>query len=114
MRYRKLAIDRDYVFGHGANDFYIDRPETVGQAVLTRLGLTQGEWFLDTTIGTPYNSQVIGKGTAATYDLAIKEVINNTAGVKQIDKYYSYVSPSRVARVVAVIDTVYGSMAVMA
>ena len=54
MRYRKLDAAGDFVFGHGAADYHRDSPEAVAQAVLTRLKLHRGEWFLDRSEGTPY------------------------------------------------------------
>jgi hypothetical protein len=55
MRYRKLDANGDYTFGGGSNDFLVNTPETVAQAVMTRLNLLQGEWFLDTTAGMPWS-----------------------------------------------------------
>jgi hypothetical protein len=72
MIYRKLDADGDYTFGLQGGNFYKNNPEAVGQAVKTRLSLIQGEWFLDTNAGTPYNSQILGAGTVGTYDHAIQ------------------------------------------
>ena len=53
MKYRKLTENGDYAFGRGGADMHADTPEAVGQAVLTRLRLFAGEWFVDLKEGTP-------------------------------------------------------------
>jgi hypothetical protein len=109
MIYRKLDADGDYTFGLQSGNFFKNSPEAVAQAVKTRLGLIEGEWFLDTSAGTPYNSQILGAGTVGSYDQAIQEVIAGTAGVQSIDEYSSYVDPTtRAATVNCTITTIYG------
>lgn len=109
MRYRALDENGDYSFGNGSANFLVDSPDAVAQLVLTRLKLWTGEWFLDTTEGTPYKTQVLGKGTNATRDIAIQERILDTQGVKGIVDYASIVDPStRAFTVAATIDTIYG------
>ena len=109
MSYRKLDSNGDYTFGQGVNNFYVDQPETVGQAVMTKLKLFQGEWFLDTTAGTPYSSQILGAGMVATYDAAIQDVILSTPGVNSIISYTSSVNTAtRSAEINCTIDTIYG------
>ena len=110
MRYRRLDPSGDYTFGRSQADFLIDSPETVAQAVLTRLELSTGEWFLDTSAGTPYMDQILGTGHQTTFDQAIKDRIINTPGVLGITNYVSTVDPvKRSISIVATIDTVYGS-----
>jgi len=111
--YRKLDANGDYTFGQQATNFYVDSPEAVAQAAQTRLGLIQGEWFLNTSVGTPYNSQILGAGMISTYDAAIQDVILNTPGVQRITSYASQVDPnSRAASVACTIDTIYGQTTV--
>lgn len=113
MRYRKLDSNGDYTFGQASGNFLINIPEAVAQAVQTRLGLIEGEWFLDTTQGTPYNSKILGAGHIATYDAAIQDVILNTTGVESITQYSSVYDPiNRAASITATIDTIYGSTTV--
>lgn len=113
MIYRKLDADGDYTFGQGSGNFYEDQPEAVAQAVKTRLGLIQGEWFLDITNGTPYNSQILGAGNVSKYDHAIQEVILNTQGVVRIVAYSSHVNPNtRAASINCTIDTAYGQTSI--
>jgi len=109
MRYRKLDADGDYTFGGGRADFLVDSPEAVGQAVLTRLQLFKGEWFVDTADGTPWQTEVLGEHTRATYDMAIRNRILGTQGVEQIDSYDSEFEPnSRKLTITCTITTAYG------
>ncbi|MBN3822360.1 hypothetical protein G3O00_01850 [Burkholderia sp. Ac-20384] len=115
MKYRKQDADGDYVFGGGANDFLVNTPEAVAQAVLTRLRLLRGEWFLDTTVGMPWATDVLGKYTSGTYDSAIRQCILGTQGVTEITSYSSSVDPStRELTVAATITTIYGTTTVQA
>lgn len=115
MRYRKLSATGDYVFGGQQADFYKDVPEGVGQAVLTRLRLLRGEWFLDKTEGTPWSTEVLGKYTNGTYDAAIRQRILGTQGVLQITEYSSSVdTEKRALSVTATISTIYGPTTVEA
>ena len=115
MIYRKLTSSGDYVFGKGPGNFLTDTPETVGQAIQTSLNLIQGEWFLDTTIGVPYNSKILGAGTKQSYDLAIQTAILEVVGVTGIVNYLSDVDPStRKATISCTVDTVFGTMDIVA
>jgi hypothetical protein len=120
MRYRKLDANSDMQFGHGSGDFWHDQPEAVGQSVKTRLLLFAGEWFLDTSEGTPWGGfplndlvvqqgRILGVHTQLSRDAAIRERILTTNGVVNILDYDSTVDPDTRAFVVnATIDTVYG------
>jgi hypothetical protein len=109
MRYRRLTDDWDFQMGHGSADYLRDSPETVLQAVMTRLKLFTGEWFNDTSEGTPWRTQVLGKYTRTKYDSAIRRRIRGTQGVREITEYFSsYESETRRLTVEALIDTVYG------
>ena len=89
MRYRKLDANGDYTFGRSQANFLVNSPEAVAQAIQTRLALWEGEYFLDTSKGTPYWTQILGTGTWALYDQAIKDRILGTTGVLQIASYQS-------------------------
>ena len=108
-----MDANGDYVVGQRANNFFVDQPEAVAQAIQTRLKLFQGEWFIDTSAGTPYNSKIIGAGKIATYDAAIQNVILKTQGVKSITSYSSAVnSVSRSAEINCTVDTIYGIVSI--
>lgn len=121
MRYRKLDANGDMIFGHGAADFWFNQPEGVGQSVMTRLLLFSGEWFLDTSAGTPWGGfplndlvvqqgQILGVHTQLSRDAAIRERILTTNGVASLNSYASQVDPdTRSFSVQATIDTIYGS-----
>ena len=92
MRVRKMVLPPtntnvytldggDWQFGHGSADYFINVPDAVAQIALTRLALNQGEWFLDTSDGTPWNTQVLGKYTGSVRDLVIQSRINGTPGL---------------------------------
>lgn len=113
MQYRKLDEDGDYTFGHGPADMLTDSPETVGQAVATRLRLLAGEWFLDLQEGTPYETHILGKHTQDTYDRIIRARILETEGVNEIIEYESiYDGETRTLAVVCSINTTYGETTV--
>lgn len=110
MRYRKLDENGDYTFGTGF-DFYRDKPEAVAQAVRTRLDLWKGEWFLDTSDGTPWLTEVLGKYTLRTYDAMIRARILGTDGVTQLLAYSSnYDGSARKVQITATIETKYGTI----
>lgn len=107
MRQRAFRADGDYAFGANT-PFLADTPACVAQAVMTRLRLATGEWFLDLNEGTPYDGQILGHNTGATRDLAIRIRILETPGVEQISDYLSFVDATRAFVVFANIDTIYG------
>jgi hypothetical protein len=110
MRYRGLDSAGDYALG-GSRVFLADSPETVAQAVKTRLALWHGEWFLDTTDGTPWNEQILGKRLRGrNYDAAIRQRILGTQGVSEISEYSStFDGETRTLSVQATITTIYGT-----
>ena len=109
MRYRKLDKNGDFVFGHGELDYHRDSPEAVAQAVMTRLKLWSGEWFLDNQEGTPWGVRVLGKHDAADYDPLIRLRILETPGVESLESYESsWEENSRRLAISATINTVYG------
>ncbi len=111
MRYRKLDANGDYSFGHQQADFYVNTPEAVAQACETRLRLYAGEWFLDTTAGMPWRTQVLGKYTKNVYDAVIKSYIASTPGVNSVNNYSSsLVTGTRQLSISATLDTAYGQI----
>ena len=108
MRYRALSPTGDFTIGQSAANFLVNSPAAVAQAVKTRLGLATGEWFLDTTDGTPYSTQILGTNTQGMYDSAIQERILGTPGVTGIVSYYSGLDSKRVLTVEVTINTQYG------
>jgi hypothetical protein len=128
MRYRQLSPTGDYTFGNGQNNFYIDSPAAVAQAVLTTLKLIYGEWYLNTTEGVPYFTGILGYENQITADATIQNQILNVqaiisattipsgyqAGqlvpcVSGIENYQSTIDPySRAYSASCILNTIYG------
>lgn len=114
MRYRKLDSAGDYSFGNGQADFLANTPDTVGQAVLTRLRLWQGEWFTDTDDGTAWATQVLDKYTESVRDAAIRSRVLGTPGVRSLLSYRSSMDTNtRTYTVQIIVDTIYGNVALV-
>lgn len=113
MKYRKLDANGDYTLGTGA-DFWINTPDAVGQAVMTRLLLWAGEWFLDVTDGTPWSTKILGhRQNGNSPDVAIKQRILGTPNVTDIVNYSStFDGNTRTLSVDATINTAYGQTAI--
>lgn len=109
MRYRREDADGDYTFGSGDDAWLINSPEAVAQAVKTRFALWRGQWFLDTSEGTPWGQSVLGRQSPESYNLAIRQRILETRGVKSLLSFDTTVdTTTRRVRFVAEIDTIYG------
>lgn len=115
MRYRQLDKNGDYTFGQGLANFLIDDVEAVAQAILTRLKLDAGQWFLDLTEGLPLYTQIVGRNTGARsqsgtaiYDQAIRKRVLGTQGVVRIVRYSSNLSAQRRLTVEMTVQTIYG------
>jgi hypothetical protein len=100
MRYRRETATGDYVFGQGDADFFVDEPRAVAQAIKTRLRLFQGEYFVDTTVGMPWQTRVLGYNKSDTYDAAIRKTISDTEGFAKFISYSS--SLDKVTRLLTV------------
>lgn len=113
MRYRKLTADGDYSFGSSQLDFYRDVPEAVGQAVMTRLLLWLGEWYLNIEEGTPYMLGILGKHSKETADITIQDRTQSTEGLVNIEDYESILNgDTRGLAVNMQINTIYGPTAI--
>ena len=113
MKYRALDENGDYTLGTG-RDFISNSPETVAQAVKTRLGLWTGEWFLDVKEGTPWMDGILGKTNKTSNPNAlIRKRILGTQGVKSLAAYNSQIDKdTRRISVQATINTIYGQTSV--
>lgn len=113
MRYRKLSPTGDYTFGGGQMNFYRDVPAAVGQAVLTRLELWLGEWFLDINEGTPYMQGVLGTHSKSEADVTIQDRALGTQGITNLTNFDTVVNPDNRGLTGGFnIDTIYGPTAV--
>lgn len=114
MRYRREDNQGDYTFGSGDESWLVNSPEAVAQAVNTRFNLWYGQWFLDTTQGTPWQQSVLGKQKPDTYNLAIRQHILDTQGVKNLLAFSSFVdTATRRVTFSATLDTIYGTTTVI-
>ena len=113
MRYRREDTDGDYTFGRGDNTWLINSPEAVAQAIKTRFLLWYGQWFLDTTAGTPWIQSVLGKQKPEIYNMAIRQRILDTPGVDSISDFNTTVDTStRRVTFTATVNTIYGTTTV--
>lgn len=108
MKYRPLSPTGDYTIGQ---PFYNNVPAAPAQAILTRLKLWQGEWFVDTSDGTPYPTEVLGeRRPGKSPDAAIQRRILGTLGVSQILSYSSqFLGNSRTLQVSASVQSIYST-----
>ncbi|KDA93338.1 bacteriophage protein [Pantoea agglomerans] len=114
MKYRREDENGDYTFGQGDNTWLINSPEAVAQAVKTRFLLWYGQWFLNTTEGTPWIQSVLGKQNPETYNLAIRRRILETRGVNSIIAFETtFNTSSRRVIFTATINTLYGTTTVI-
>lgn len=106
MRVRPLSPTGDYTFGQ---PWLVNSPQAAAQVISTRLKLWLGEWFIDTTDGTPWATQVLGERYNRTPDAAIKRRILGSPGVLSIVSYSSTFSGGarRTLTVQATVQTVF-------
>lgn len=103
------------MIGQSGSTFLENTPETVAQAVRSRLRLFTGEWGLDLTEGTDWKSSVLGERKLATADTIIQQRIAGTQGVSSITSYSStFNGTTRKLSIVCAINTIYGATTVEA
>lgn len=113
MRYRREDTDGDYTFGSDDDTWLINSPECVAQSVKTRFELWRGQWFLDSTEGTPYVQSVLGRPRSDVYILAIRDRLQTTPGVSKILSFNTNNDgTTRRVTFTATIDTIYGETTV--
>jgi len=104
MRYRPLSPNGDYTVGV---PFLVDSPACVAQAISTRLKLWQGEWFLDTTAGTPWLQKILAK--SSNPEAYIRKAILGTTGVLSLASFSgSFVGDTRTLTVSGTVDSLFG------
>jgi hypothetical protein len=107
MRVRKMDSDGDFVLSAG-QDYWINSAAGVAQSVQTRLALWLGEWFLDTSEGTPWLTSVLGTNQQG-YDAVIKDRVLSSPGVTGITSYTSSVDGGQRSLAITVgLETLYG------
>lgn len=110
MRYRPLSPTGDYTVGQ---PFLTNSPACVAQAVKTRLLLFLGEWFLDTSDGTPWFQSIVGKHPNTDPSTFVKQRILGTPNVISILSFTSsFDGPARKFSMTSTIATAYGNTTV--
>jgi hypothetical protein len=61
--------------------------EALAQKLRVRLSLAQGDWFLDTRVGVPYYTDVMGKQPKGAVEALLRGVIATCPGVAAIDRF---------------------------
>lgn len=103
MRLRQQDDNGDYVIG---KPFLQDSPELVAQLIRTRLRLWRGEWFADTSEGTPYFFEVLAERKGKNPDAVIRLRILGTPGVDELLAYSgSFDGTTRKYTVTATVQT---------
>lgn len=68
----------------------------IAQTIATRLKIIEGEWFLDTSLGIPYFTQVFGhKRNERFIRQLIMPEIQSIPGVREINNFTTEESPNR-------------------
>ncbi len=63
----------------------VEGGDAIAQEIRVRLRWWHGEWFLDTTQGTPYLEQLLGKGvTEPTIRTVLRKEIEQVPGVARV------------------------------
>lgn len=103
MRVRPLSPLGDMTIGQ---PWLVNSPECVAQIIGTRLKLWLGEWFLDTSDGTPWLTEILGERYNRNPDAAIKRRILATPGVTSLAAYTSsFDGTTRTLTINAVVNT---------
>lgn len=91
MTHIGLAIDpatNDMHLDGDGNLALVRSAEAVGQHIRQRLKTYEGEWFLDTTAGVPWLSEILGRRfDPALAEAVIKAEILATDGVTEITSF---------------------------
>lgn len=73
----------DIVSKNGKIVFATGSDETLNR-IRTRIRIVQPEWFLNSTAGLPYFTQVFGRKDTGVFTLLLRQIIINTEGVESI------------------------------
>lgn len=112
MLVRRLDDSWDMTFGHGLANYLRDNNDAIGQNIKSRLLLILGEWFLDTSDGTPWQAILgVKRVDNGFIEAALRARIQGTEGVVEITQFSLGVrSSTRAAMVVTTVRTIYSTM----
>jgi len=84
-----LALNTDHDIDFDGDDFVlVAGPDQAAQSILIRLWAYLGEWFLDTSLGTPHYQQILGNPFRPNNQAAIyRRRILGTNGVRSIENF---------------------------
>lgn len=106
---RIMDSNGDMTFGQGLQNFSVGA-QACAQNVVTRLRMFLGEWFLDTSAGTPWFQDILKKPENQPLSEAdIKAAILSTTGVNSI-RSFTFTQARRSATVQVSVDTLYGTI----
>jgi len=111
LKYRRLDSNGDYLFGQGSQTFLTDT-NAVAQAVETSLGLYQGEWWEDTSVGLPLWQKILGSPGSRTsvIDALLQDRISDVTGVTNVyGVTSSFDSATRTYSFAAYVETEYST-----
>lgn len=118
ITYRAIGADGEPQWGQGQANFLSDL-NAVGQAVLTRLRLFEGEWWADQLDGTPYWQSILGKSASDSSIAVVTQIIVQRilgtpfvlpGGIKGLSS--SFDTASQTYNFYAVVNTQFGAVAV--
>ena len=91
-----LLTNRDIVIANGDIQLCSDDKEATAQAVTIRLKTMAGEWFLDSTRGLPYLTEVFGHKRSERFmrHLVVPE-IESVSGIKSISNFKAQATHDR-------------------
>lgn len=106
---RIMDSNDDMTFGQGLQNFATGA-QACAQNVVTRLRTFMGEWFLDTSFGTPWHQDILIKPeNRPLAEADLKSVILGTVGINSILSF-SFTQKGREATVQVSVDTLYGTI----
>jgi hypothetical protein len=83
-----LLEEGDLKVFQGDLGFCVSDIQTINQAVSIRLKTLQGEWFMDTQIGIPYLTEILGQKPSERFLRHIfAKQIGNVPGVEKITEF---------------------------
>ncbi len=101
----------DMMFGKNLDNFCRDA-QACAQNVETKLRTFMGEWFMDTTYGTPWFQDIFVKPlNQPLAEADIKAVIYSVTGVNEITSFsFDLDSANRTATIRCGLSTIYGTV----
>lgn len=97
---RDLALDPatgDLAISGGRLRLTEPGAESVAQKLRVRLRLFRGEWFMDTSVGVPYYTDVLGRHPLSAVEALLRQAIVTCPGVLGLDSFVFAVGADRVA-----------------